>query len=80
MARAASPAKAIEYETEALRMIEGMRLNLASRILRPEFLAIASSNWLVANFPVVHEHPERHRPWFAPKSAPTIKHHSDTFW
>ncbi len=39
MARAATPAKAIEYETEALRMIEGMRLNLASRVLRPEFLA-----------------------------------------
>ena len=39
MARVANPAKAIEYETEALRMIEGMRLNLASRVLRPEFLA-----------------------------------------
>ena len=39
MASVAAPEKAIEYETEALRIIEGMRLNLASRALRPEFLA-----------------------------------------
>ena len=39
LARAAKPEAAIEYETRALAIIEGMRSGLESRVLRPEFLA-----------------------------------------
>ena len=39
LARTAQSQAAIEYETQALAIIEGMRSGLESRVLRPEFLA-----------------------------------------